>query len=1153
MSTNIKLKQSDVPNKIPSVDQLELGEIAINTYDGTLYFKRQQEYFDNDLQEIVSVDEVIEFTSHIPVENVLYVQKAGNDKNSGNSWSNAFVSIEAAVKAADIRNTLTLIQVGPGVYFTKGHIDVPDNTVIQSSHRTVFIKPEIGYEERNTFRLGSGCFLEGFIFEGFRLDSLDDPTEGFAVCFRPGALITRVPYVHKVAVRTPPYWTTIAPPLDVSNGNPLVGRGAGVVLADGAVLDPDSVFPNIMTWGATPVTHNGIGYCAKNGALINAVNAISIWCHKHFLAMSGGQIILSSCSTQFGDFTLVSQGSKQTISPYEVDFPLTIQEIVSDEIDTNTDTIIDNLISELVSQGYTDNWPQNYTTLTRRDAGLFLQAMSWVLSTSNEKPMLDFSKGLFNVTGNRAFTSIPYNYDKCFRDTGLITEAIAYDILFNSNYRSINAALSYYRASASTVVTSQLFATLAALNYQKGVVAEYLSGTTLARSNSLFDEVIDIVTNGTGAADAYVLSDPTNYDDGFFQARRLLVSNKTFIQDEIEAWIAVQVSGNISPFTSGFVYDAAACRRDVGFILDALRYDLTYGGNLETYNAAMAYFVGTQAQYGSGEKAATLATYLRLKSVVGDVTQLIIVSTSLGNNNTQEMSGAAGSVSAATFAQARIQDIYNAIDNDGVSFARIIPDLTWPADEFTTAHNQLSINTTEISTDVLEYLSRIETGYNFDKCYRDTLLINTAIAYDVMFNSNYRSINAALSYYRATANKVLVEQKAITLQALTRQKITLGTYLVGTSLTRSNALFDEVIDIVTNGTGAADAYVLSDPTNYDDGFFQARRLLVANKTFIQDEIESWISYQVANVITPFTGSFTYDAVACRKDVGFIVDALRYDLTYGGNLETYNAAMAYFVGATSQYGPGEKAATLAAYARLRVILGNILQAVTVNPVYTATSQDVSGVAGSMSATLFAQARIDNISNTINSDGVPPLKILPLTDWPAAEFTLSFSIINTNTILIANDVLRYINIENKTLLGAFVFAWEYMRDRIKSLPTPNSNSNDIVDALVDALTRTVFNPNKLVSPSVITAVGHTWTGIMSGVALTKIPPANNLTSIEESIIELDSGVVIASGQDDQGSALFIGGMKIDADTGELSGPPFDTAVNRIATRAAIARSF
>jgi hypothetical protein len=78
-------------------------------------------------------------------------------------------------------------------------------------------------------------------------------------------------------------------------------------------------------------------------------------------------------------------------------------------------------------------------------------------------------------------------------------------------------------------------------------------------------------------------------------------------------------------------------------------------------------------------------------------------------------------------------------------------------------------------------------------------------------------------------------------------------------------------------------------------------------------------------------------------------------------------------------------------------------------------------------------------------------------------------------------------------------------------------------------------------------------MAGVALTKIPPARNLASIEESILEINNGVVIASGQDDQGSALFIGGMKIDSDTGELSGPPFESAVNRIATRAAIARSF
>jgi hypothetical protein len=74
----------------------------------------------------------------------------------------------------------------------------------------------------------------------------------------------------------------------------------------------------------------------------------------------------------------------------------------------------------------------------------------------------------------------------------------------------------------------------------------------------------------------------------------------------------------------------------------------------------------------------------------------------------------------------------------------------------------------------------------------------------------------------------------------------------------------------------------------------------------------------------------------------------------------------------------------------------------------------------------------------------------------------------------------------------------------------------------------------------------------VALTKIPPAFNRANLEASIVERDDGLVIASGQDDQGSALFVGGMKISADTGELSGPPFDSAVSRIATKSAIAFS-
>ena len=130
---------------------------------------------------------------------------------------------------------------------------------------------------------------------------------------------------------------------------------------------------------------------------------------------------------------------------------------------------------------------------------------------------------------------------------------------------------------------------------------------------------------------------------------------------------------------------------------------------------------------------------------------------------------------------------------------------------------------------------------------------------------------------------------------------------------------------------------------------------------------------------------------------------------------------------------------------------------------------------------------------------------------------------------------------------------MRNAIIALPNVNSTADSIVSALFAALINTIQNTVRIAEPSTITAIGHTWSALMSGVALTKIPPARNATTIEESILELNNGQVIASGQDDQGSALFVGGMRIDADTGELSGPPFDQAVNRIATRAAIARSF
>lgn len=336
---------------------------------------------------------------------VLCVAKDGLDTNSGKSWSDPVATVERALEIAQDMVKPVVIDIAPGRYMTRGHIDMPDDTMIRAVHRSVVFYPEPGYEERNVFRMGSGCFIEGPLFEGFRVDSFENPTEGFAISFRPGAVITRAPYAHKIAVRSIPTWGSVPPPLDRYTGNPLVPRGGGVVLADGLVCSPYSIYPNIMTWGATPVTQNGVGYCAKNGALINAVNAISIWAHIHFLALGGGQIILSSCSTQFGDWTMVSRGERTIIDPVDVPVDeLGIHITSANIINANKEEIINTMWQALVDGGYTVGWDAQDELYTRRDAGTFVQCMVWTLQTSNQKPMTDFAKGLFGPMGEKVFS-----------------------------------------------------------------------------------------------------------------------------------------------------------------------------------------------------------------------------------------------------------------------------------------------------------------------------------------------------------------------------------------------------------------------------------------------------------------------------------------------------------------------------------------------------------------------------------------------------------------------------------------------------------------------------------------------------------------------------------------------------------------------------
>jgi len=86
------------------------------------------------------------------------------------------------------------------------------------------------------------------------------------------------------------------------------------------------------------------------------------------------------------------------------------------------------------------------------------------------------------------------------------------------------------------------------------------------------------------------------------------------------------------------------------------------------------------------------------------------------------------------------------------------------------------------------------------------------------------------------------------------------------------------------------AYPLVD----NKGFYRAASaLLKLNKSFIQEEVIAWINEQLRTGTVPFDNPlFTYNEQLCKRDVGLIVEALVFDLLYGGNDRTISAALKY---------------------------------------------------------------------------------------------------------------------------------------------------------------------------------------------------------------------------------------------------------------------
>jgi predicted acyltransferase (DUF342 family) len=150
MAQNIILKRSAVPGRVPDTGSINLGEVAINTHDGKLYFKKSGSV--ESVETIVTTNSItsgsIFVSDDITVQRDLYVIRdviTDGDIDAGGSLSGSGLSINDTLQithnnfqlsgSAAVTGSLTVLGA---INATQFNINIISSSIIFASGSTKF-------------------------------------------------------------------------------------------------------------------------------------------------------------------------------------------------------------------------------------------------------------------------------------------------------------------------------------------------------------------------------------------------------------------------------------------------------------------------------------------------------------------------------------------------------------------------------------------------------------------------------------------------------------------------------------------------------------------------------------------------------------------------------------------------------------------------------------------------------------------------------------------------------------------------------------------------------------------------------------------------------------------------------------------------------
>lgn len=486
-------------------------------------------------------------------------------------------------------------------------------------------------------------------------------------------------------------------PLQVAQYAVDVEGAGGGMLIDGDRYNTESPILSMVAEAFTQVAQGGVGFHITNFGYMQLVSCFAVFCSKGFYTTRGGYLSISNSVIDFGDkgfladgfypdpyatglitsnyysnvgsVTVNTQGSGYSSAPTIIIDPPTSPGGVQATAVASIDPILGviNAIT-VVNAGSGYDFQPNITISPALGGATATANLAKNLTIDvnelSSKPQVgsvmflgNDPVGYYVSSTSNVNLTFTYNEQKCRRDVGIILNAVLTDAIFNSNHQSTYAGVSYLRSYSSTVTSLQKAQTIAGLQEAKTQALALTANVTMQnRINLHFTTVINIINLGISVVPGISIPPTTVREPGFAESAAILIANKVFMQDELEAWIAENYPA--------LIYDVATCRRDIAYIIDALAYDLTYEGNTQTVNSALAYAAGNVI---AGQVEETQAAYEYWKTIVGRIVKNQAIIPTVGNTTTQNISLPLGSPldpnGPAVAAQNLLQIVINVVDH----------------------------------------------------------------------------------------------------------------------------------------------------------------------------------------------------------------------------------------------------------------------------------------------------------------------------------------------------------------------------------------------------------------------------------------------------------------------------------------------------------